>query len=90
MVKHKWSKEDDIVGLYLYLYGDNLLNKNMKQITEQLGMSFDSMKYKISNYKSLYGGAGFDHASSQSAAVYKKYGNTNQSELANIVNEIIE
>lgn len=89
-MKHSWTKEDDIVGLYLYLYGENLLNKNMKQITEQLGMSFDSMKYKISNYKSLDGGAGFDHASAQSVEVYKKYSNMNQNELANIVNEIIK
>lgn len=90
MVKHRWDKEDDIVGLYLYLYGEDLLNKNMRQITEYLGMGLDSMRYKISNYSSLDGGPGLDHASAQSIAVYKKYRKMNQKELAKIVNEIIE
>lgn len=89
-MKHKWTREDDIVGLYLYLYGEDLLNKDMKQIAEQLGMGFDSMKYKISNYKSVDGKSGFDHASAQSVAVYNEYSNMKQNEFANIVNEIIK
>lgn len=45
---HKWTINDDIVALYLYLYGDSMLNKGIEEISYILGMSLSCLKMRIS------------------------------------------
>lgn len=89
-MQHKWTKDDDIVGLYLYLYGDSALDKSLEQISESLGMGLSSLKMKISNYRSIAEGRGLDHASAQSVEVYNNYHNVNKVDLTNYVNKVIK
>lgn len=89
-MRHKWTKSDDIVALYLYLYGNENLNKNTDQISERLGMSSSSMKMRVANFKSIAQGKGLDHAALQSREVYKTYKDVDKIELNKQVKAIIE
>ncbi|MBU3101696.1 MULTISPECIES: hypothetical protein [Clostridium] len=89
-MKHKWTENDDIAGLYLYLYKENMLDKKIENISDKLGMSLSSLKMKISNFKSIAKGKGLDHASAQSVEVYKNYCGLNKIEFAKLVNNIIK
>lgn len=51
---------------------------------------YEFREYEISNYKSLSGNGGFDHASAQSVEVYYKYKIMNQNDLASIVNNAVK
>lgn len=56
---HKWTVEDDIVTLYLYMYGDSKIGFPTKDIGEKLGMGANSLRARIGNFKAIEGDGGF-------------------------------
>lgn len=89
-MKHKWTVNDDIVALYLYLYGDKMLGKGIEEISKKLDILSKSMAMRIANFKSISGCSGLDHYAKQSKEVFEKYKNYNKEELGRIVKEIIK
>ena len=65
-MKHEWSLDDDLIGYFLFRFGDAGLGISKKELAEKLGMGWASMNQKIANYKYLAGQAGLDHPSIQS------------------------
>ena len=95
--QHKWTKEDEIVALYLWKYGEKepggerkLGIYTIQTISNVLEIKPNSIKMKITNYEALTGGRGLDGYSEQMIKVFKKYKNTPEPELRQIAEKIIE
>jgi len=87
---HKWTKEDDIVTLYLYKFGDGDLPFSLEDIGEKLGMGVSSLRMRIANFKAIDGKGGLEHFGTQSLKIYKKYKGTSEDELRSLVLKIME
>lgn len=87
---HSWTIEDDIVTLYLYMYGDSKTSFPTKEIGEKLGMGVNSLRARIGNFKAVEGKGGFAHYSKQSFEVYKKYHGFPELELRRLTLSIIK
>jgi len=61
MKKHKWTEEDDIVAFYLYKFGTRNISYVIEEISGILGMSTDSLKMRIKNFRALDTGSGLSH-----------------------------
>ena len=71
--RHAWSVEDDLIGYYLFRFGDAGLGVTKEELADRLGMGWASMNQKIANYKFLAGQPGLDHPSIQSRRIFDRY-----------------
>lgn len=89
-MRHEWKKEDDIIALFLYKYGDSELPLTIKEICEKRGIQTSAMKMRIGNFKSLAGEGGLSHPSKQSKAVYNEYKNLPKESFKQLVIGILK
>lgn len=90
-MKHKWSKEDDIVALYLYKFGEKNLTHSIEDICKKLGIILASMNMRIENFRYIdtNGDMGLENYAKLSRKVYEEYKNYLQSDLALLVKSIL-
>lgn len=88
--RHKWTKPDDIVILYLYKFGDNGLPYSTKKISKILGIKLSSLKMRIGNFKAVDGKPGLDNFAALTERVYEEYKGWDEENLRHLVLEILE
>lgn len=88
--KHKWTKEEDIVVLYLSKYDVESLEYTKQELSDRMGMSLASLDMRIKNFHALAGKAGLNHYSKTTSAVYQEYKDLPQSVLRDKVIKIIQ
>ena len=89
MKTHKWKEQDDIVTLYLYKFGINNIPYTIVDISNILGMSTTSLRMRIANFKALDRRGGLYHYAQLSEKIYNEYKEYPESELRNIVINIL-
>ena len=89
-MKHKWTREDDIVTYYLYRFGPRSLNISIEDISKILGMSESSLKMRIGNFQAVDGAGGLQNYAKLSEIIYKEYKKINQSDHLNTVKKILK
>jgi hypothetical protein len=88
-IRHKWTKNDDIVVLYLYRFKDLGFPFTRDKVAEKLGMSVASLNMRIGNFKAITGEGGLTHPAKQSNEIYKKFNGMPKTELRSLVLEIL-
>jgi hypothetical protein len=83
-MKHPWTENDDIVALYLYLYGTKAIQMNMENVAQVKGIPLGSLKMRISNIKAIDTGSGLGNFAKQTLQVYKKFGKYPELELRKV------
>ena len=78
IMKHKWTKEDDILTFYLYLYGkDNLIS--LESVAQHIGFTNSrSLKMRIQNFAAVDNRGGLKHYAKLTKQVYDEYKNLDQ------------
>ena len=79
--KHRWTKCDDIVTLYIHSHGTSLLGLSLDDIASALSIPVGSMKMRIQNFENIAGGGGLSNAAKLSRSVYAEYSHLSESEL---------
>ncbi len=64
--KHEWCENDDIVALYLHLFGSDDLPLRIPEIGDRLGMGAGSLRMRIGNFRAIDGHGGLGNAAIQS------------------------
>jgi len=80
MRRHRWTEQDDITALYLYRYSPTDV-PTIENAARMCGVTSDSMRMRIANFRALDSKSGLDHIAQQSIAVYQRYRGSSQSEL---------
>lgn len=75
MDRHDWTIKDEVIALFLYKFGEEDLIFDIPGIASKLGMSKDSLKAKIENFKFLDTGKGLSNFSKNSKQVYEDFKN---------------
>lgn len=68
-----WSDDDNLVAYYLYRFGDRDLNVTKQELGDILGMGYDSLSFKISNFRAIDGQGKLNGYSVQAVRIYKHY-----------------
>jgi hypothetical protein len=71
--EHQWTDGDNLVAYHLYRLGANSLHFSKSELAEAMGMSSDSLDFKIANFKALDGKGGLYGYSPQAERIYKQY-----------------
>lgn len=79
--KHSWSEDDDLIGYYLYRFGDKDLPFTKQELAESLGMGWNSMSLKIANFKAVDTGKGMDGFSVRCGQIFDRYKNVSDDEF---------
>lgn len=87
---HNWTIEDDLVAMYIALYGNNDLSNDINSISKKLAIKPTSMKMRISNFHAIIGKTGLNHYAKQSLKVYNKFSMYDKSQLLSVVKEILK
>jgi len=80
MERHVWTERDDLAALYIYKYGEPP-GMSIAGIASERGMSADSLKMRVGNFKAIGSGSGLEHAAKQSEDVLGRYADLPQGEL---------
>jgi len=72
-MSHKWTKNDDIVAFYLYRFNMSGFNFSIEEIAEQLGMSKESLKMRINNFKAVDGRGGLKNYAKLTKEVFFEF-----------------
>jgi hypothetical protein len=86
--RHRWSKNDDIVTCYIYLFGNEFI-PSTREIGELLGMGEGSLKMRIGNIKAIDSGNGLRHVAKQTKEVFQEYKNIPKEDFLSIVRKIL-
>ena len=70
---HNWTQEDDIVVLYLYKFGNDLLPYTLESIAKRRGMTLSSLKMRIGNMRAIAGDGGLAHYGLITKSVYDRF-----------------
>ena len=70
---HHWTREDDLVVLYVYRFGTDKLGCEIQDIAKSKGISLGSFKLRIQNFAAIDGKGGMDHFAVLSKKVYDQY-----------------
>lgn len=81
---HRWSEQDDLAALYVYLHDVNNLSWSMEEIASQLGIGFKSFKMRLRNFRAIEGRGGLGNYAQQSHRIYERYKNTTEPELRKV------
>ena len=95
---YKFTEQDDIVAFYLYKWPDRPIGFSVDEIGEMLGMGAGSMKMRIGNFVAVDAAdgqwpppargkklPGLPHYARQSAEVYRKYKDSPEAEIRQLV-----
>ena len=77
-MRHKWTKEDDILAFYLYRYGEyNLIS--LESVAQHIGFTNTvSLKMRIENFRAVNKRGGLKNYAQLTKQVYDKYRNIDQ------------
>lgn len=87
--RHSWTKEDDIIALYLYKYGNKEINNTYDNISKKLGMSKGSLSMKRKVYKHLDNKPGLCDGSKQITKVFELYKRIDRKMYKEIVEKLL-
>ena len=78
IMRHKWTKEDDILAFYLYRYGEyNLIS--LKSVAQHIGFTnTDSLEIRIQNFRAVDKRGGLKNYAKLTKQVYDEYKNLDQ------------
>jgi hypothetical protein len=88
--RHRWSRGDDLVALYLTRHGNRALQMTNEAIANTLGMPEGSLVMRISNFRHLEGHEGLDHAAQQSRDVRARFGKLTEPEMRVLVVNVLQ
>ena len=74
--RHHWTREDDLVVLYVYRFGTENLGCTLEDVAQSRGISFNSIKMRLSNFAALDGKGGLGHYGKISKEVNDQHKNT--------------
>jgi hypothetical protein len=85
--RHRYTREDDIVALYLYKCGDRGLPQDTDTIARNLGIKPGSLRMRIENFRAIAtdGAEGLENWAKQSKVVYDEYSHHSCDDLREIV-----
>jgi hypothetical protein len=75
---HHWTREDDLVVLYVYRFGTKKLGCEIEEVAESKGISLISFKMRISNFAAIDGKRGLNHFAAISKEVYDQHNQTTE------------
>jgi len=87
----KWNDLNELLCLLAYKqleeasFPRNMLTELAKNISQKTGLSIDSVKAKIGNYKSVAGVTGHSNASQNTVSTYHNHGHLNSSALEKLI-----
>lgn len=81
MVKHRWSKEDYTVALFLQKYGVSKLPWPENEIAVLIGVTESSIECAKSNFSYLIKGKGLPHYSKLQKEIYIEYKKLSEDKL---------
>lgn len=84
MQNHRWKKEDDLMVLFVHLFGVENSPLTKVEIAEKIGCSVGSVSYRLGNFKAIEGIGKATHFGRLSKEVYNKYSHLSMLELKNI------
>jgi hypothetical protein len=87
---HRWTESDDVVTLYLYRFGHKGLRCSPERIAELLGMSPDSLRMRVANFRAIDIGSGLDNAAQLTRQVFAEYGSLVEPALRNMAADILD
>ena len=79
--RHKWCEADDIIALYLYLYGDAALPLKHAELADLIQTTSSSLTMRKSNFGALATEGGLRHVSKQERRTYDFYRSSSKPEL---------
>ncbi len=71
--RHQWTEDDEIIGFYLYRFGDKDLPFTKQELATMLGMGWNSMSLKIANFATLDDATTMDGYSHQAKRIYERF-----------------
>lgn len=80
MERHTWTEADDLAALYFYKYGERP-DATIAGVALSRGMSEDSLRMRIANFKAIDAGSGLDNWARQSEDVFRRYSALSQADL---------
>lgn len=81
---HRWSEQDDLCALYVYLFGTAGLPYSVETIARRRGIDPGSFKMRVGNFKAIAGAGGLANFARQSQDVFRAYGRKSQEQLKEI------
>ena len=81
MPNHTWTKEDDLMILFVHKFGIESSPLTMEQIADKIGVSLGSVRWRIGNFKAIDGIGNAAHFARLSQETHKKYFRFNMAEL---------
>ena len=87
----KWSNLNELKCLLAYRkieeagFPRNLATDLAREIAHQSGLSLNSVKAKIGNYKSVAGVTGHSNASQNTLSMFRNYGHLSSAKLKEII-----
>ena len=81
MKRHHWTEQDDIAALYLYKSGSLGRAPSIDIVARNRGMSADSLRMRMGNFRAIDTGSGLDHSAQLSRSVYERYAKLSEPEL---------
>jgi hypothetical protein len=89
LTHHKWTKDDDIIALYLYKFDDIGLPFSLDKVADSLGIPIDSLKMRIANIRYIDKKVGLANFAKQTENIYFKFNGMPEIELRSIVLKIL-
>ena len=83
--RHRWTREDDIVALYVSLHGSRRLPVGEAKIASLRGLKEGSLTMRVSNFNRLDGRPELANAAELSRTVYREYKTKSEPELRKLV-----
>ncbi|MDO6542958.1 winged helix-turn-helix domain-containing protein [Photobacterium sanguinicancri] len=81
MSNHSWIESDDLMILFVHLFGIENSPLSKIEIAEKIGTSIGSVSYRLGNFKAIDGVGKATHFGKLSAMVYRKYSHLSMLEL---------
>lgn len=73
MPNHTWIQEDDLMVLFVHLYGVEISPLSKQQIAETIGVSLGSLSYRLGNFRAIDGEGAAIHFAQLSQDVCDQY-----------------
>lgn len=80
-MRHTWTENDDIIALYLHLWGCSRLGVSQHEIAMAQGLKPNSLRLRIANFASLTSGGSMDHTAELTRRVFARFGSLPEAEL---------
>jgi hypothetical protein len=81
---HHWTREDDLIVLYLFKFDTRNIPYTMDQIALNRGMTIGSLRMRIANMRAIAGQGGLDHFGRITRQVYVAHHTKTLDELRKI------